>query len=95
MPEDTGEGVEYALVMPFVTVRSKGGPHDDQSYVAGYEVGLISAEMAHASKRVTRYVHMENVPQLDLVAMQHRYRATFSEESAEAPGWVLMDASPA
>lgn len=95
MPDDPNEDVEYALVMPFVTVESRGGPHDDRSYVAGYEVGSISAEMAHTGRRITRYVHAENRLQLDLVGMRHRYRVDFSEEPPDAPGWILMDANPA
>lgn len=83
------------MVMPFVTVESRGGPHDDRSYVAGYEVGSISAEMTHARGRITRYVHAENQPQLDLVAMKHRYGVVFGEETRDAPGWILMDANPA
>lgn len=30
-----------ANAVPFLPIRSKGGPHDDAAYMAGYEMGAI------------------------------------------------------
>jgi hypothetical protein len=65
----------YDLVMPFVTVASKGGPHDDTAYVAGYEMGLLDAVLEHTSDLIVeRTIHASNAPQADLLAMKHGYR---------------------
>lgn len=77
---------EFDLVMPFVTVASKGGPHDDDSYTAGYEMGLLDAELAHAAPAaVQRPIHAANTAQADLLAMKHGYHLQAGEE---ADGWV-------
>lgn len=69
----------FSLVMPFVTVASKGGPHDDVSYVAGYEMGLLAAKLAEVAE-LRRYeyraplpIRRENLPQADLIGMRHNY----------------------
>jgi hypothetical protein len=79
---------EYALVMPFLPVQSKGGPHDDDAYTAGYEVGLLDALLGHAYTfgRVHRVLRTDNQKQADLLAMRHGWRATFHEQ--DVPGWV-------
>lgn len=46
--EDQSAGTEYGLVMPFVTVSSVGGPHDDGAYVAGYEMGALAVRLQMA-----------------------------------------------
>lgn len=67
---------ESAIAMPFVTVSSKGGPHDDQSYTCGYEMGYLDATLdalnqaaATVSWEVT--IHSANLAQADLVGMQY------------------------
>lgn len=73
--EGAGEYVEYGLVMPFVTVASKGGPYDDEAYVAGYEMGILDHVLCHlppsATHRVT--IHEANRAQADLIAMRHGF----------------------
>jgi hypothetical protein len=76
---------DYEMVMPFVTVTSKGGPHDDDSYVAGFEVGEIHGELRTVhnfcgalgsdkpSLTIAKTVHTANLEQLDLVAMAHGF----------------------
>lgn len=65
----------YDLVMPFVTVTSKGGPHDDAAYTAGWEMGHLDAVLEHASDLIVeRTIHAANAPQADLLAMKHGYR---------------------
>lgn len=67
---------EFAIAMPFVTVASKGGPHDDQAYTCGYEMGYLDATLdalTQASRTVSweTTIHRVNVPQADLVGMQY------------------------
>jgi hypothetical protein len=61
----------FDLAMPFVTVASQGGPHDDESFCAGWEMGVLSATLEAASLDalpVRRTVRAANVPQADLIA---------------------------
>lgn len=79
----------YDLVMPFVTVASKGGPHEDQAYTAGWEMGalhaLLSQERDHPHVHV-QTVRADNREQADLIAMDCGYTAMFS---FTAEGWLL------
>lgn len=71
---------EYALVMPFITCASNGGPHDDTSYVAGWEMGALDAILnisAGIAVEVNRTIRVENQPQADLIAMKHGFHAVF------------------
>lgn len=70
---------DHELVLPFVSVKSKGGPFDDDAYVAGFECGRYDAHMAFSADTgivanvltETTPVHTANLPQLDLLAMHH------------------------
>jgi hypothetical protein len=84
---------EYGLVMPFLPVKSKGGPHDDDAYVAGYEMGLMSARLESVGDWVVNCaftIHAENAVQADLVAMRHGFVTTHAVEQAEYPGWAQI-----
>lgn len=74
-PEDDG----MALVMPFVVVKSEGGPYDDDAFTAGYECGLIDQALTVAvacnAETLFRTVRTANLPQLDLIAMRHGFTA--------------------
>lgn len=86
---------EYEMVMPFVTVTSKGGPHDDNSYVAGYAMGTLNAELRVGmmiGADISRDVAQENVEQAELLAMRHGYVSEQTPSSED--GWVLMEFSP-
>jgi hypothetical protein len=78
------------LVMPFVTVASEGGPHDDTSYVAGWECGAVDARLqlcaAVSAEPLPTVVQTVNLPQLDLVAMRHGYVMT-PRPDLEIPEW--------
>jgi len=69
--------VEYGLVMPFVACVSKGGPYDDESFVAGYQAALISGQLRMGSgigaKRFETMAYSELAEQIDLIAMQWGY----------------------
>src|SRR5688572_15583154 len=45
--------------MPFVSVASNGGPHDDDSFVAGFEMGALHALLTQP--REHRHVHAQLV----------------------------------
>lgn len=71
---------EYGLVMPFVTVASKGGPHDDESYAAGWEMGALDVALANDTVGYhEQVIHTANAAQADLVAMKHGYTAEIVE----------------
>jgi hypothetical protein len=77
MSEQPQDESTYGLVMPFVTCKSRGGPHDDASYVAGYEMGVLNRDLALTRFLGTlpgvKQIHAENVPQADLIAMRNSY----------------------
>jgi hypothetical protein len=74
--------------MPFVTVASKGGPHDDNAYVAGYEAGSLDARLEHQHPATLALpVHEVNLPQLELVAMRRGYS---TDVEPEADGWAFL-----
>lgn len=83
---DDDQPAEYGLVMPFVTTVSHGGPHDDDAYVAGIEMGRLDALLEHQRPRVhDQPIHAANAEQADLIAMRRGYVAVLSEEQVE--GW--------
>ena len=75
MDDDEGPA-GFGLVMPFVTVASKGGPHDDESYAAGYAMGMLDAHLSGGSEGFEIIVHTESIPQADLLAMRFGYVMT-------------------
>jgi hypothetical protein len=73
--------------MPYVTVTSRGGPHDDAAFVAGWVCGRIDAQLATiAAARAVATMHVPPsvVPQVDLIAMRHRYLMTAAEAEPDA-----------
>ena len=92
-PDDMNHADEhevYGLVMPFVVVKSKGGPLDDEAYVAGFECGRLDVRLAEATgPRVMTTVHTVSVPQLDLLAMNHGWRMT--TEPTEFEEWTFVE----
>lgn len=81
------------LVMPFLPVQSRGGPHDDAAYTAGYEMGLLDAQLVLRPEVLPNYpIHTENREQADLIAMRHGYRAEFAP--TEAVEWLQLRIVP-
>jgi len=84
---------DYGLIMPFVVCRSKGGPYDDDAYVAGYEAGTLDMALSLSSSlpgsRLNEGVpyHAENMPQVDLIAMRH---GVTTETEDVGDGWVSV-----
>jgi hypothetical protein len=67
---DEDHEVSYEIVMPFVVCASNGGPFEDSAWVAGYEMGLLAAELRSTTESVIeRTVRTANVPQADLLGM--------------------------
>ncbi len=80
----------YGLVMPFVVVKSKGGPHNDGDYVAGYESGYLDRLLeTRDTALIERYVHTSIVPQLDLICMRHGY-SIVSEVWVDSDDWTRV-----
>jgi hypothetical protein len=77
----------YGLVMPFVTVASRGATHDDESYVAGYAMGILDAQLSSDPAEHMETVRESSLPQADLLAMRHGYSIT-----SELPedGWSTV-----
>jgi hypothetical protein len=93
---DEGEGT-YSLVMPFLPVTSKGGPFDDQSYVAGYEMGRVDVLLSAAANLglapdTHLLINAENAAQVDLVAMRYGFHCEIRDSTAE--GWAEAHLTP-
>lgn len=83
---------EYGMVMPFLPLRSKGGPYDDWAYCGGFEMGRLDAALeAHAERGEAPdptpfTIQAENREQADLIAMRHGYIGEASV--TDVPEWV-------
>lgn len=81
---------EYELVVPFVIVKSQGGPFDDDAFVAGATTGALYQELEACAviKAIprARYIHTLLLPQVDLIAMRHGYQLRY-EDLDEASGY--------
>lgn len=81
--------------MPFNVVASKGGPYEDQAYVAGFEAGRIWGRLEDMSRyggADVDTVHTTNLPQLDLVAMHFGY--ILETTSPDIDGWTHITLRP-
>ncbi len=73
--EEEVDGPSWDLVMPFVMVASKGGPFDDDSFVAGYRCGGIDALLSQPETVLyDTQARADDLPQLDLIAMRRNFR---------------------
>ena len=72
---------EYELALPFVSVVSKGGPHDDDSFVAGFEMGQLDVILGTPYLQIhTTSIHTSNVKQADLIAMHYDFKMEAEDE---------------
>lgn len=83
---------EYGLLLPFVVCRSQGGPYDDDSFVAGYELGRTAAQLPiydalEISSWGTR-IRTASLPQLELIAMNWGWTI---RTGWEHDGWTDVD----
>jgi hypothetical protein len=87
------EEVEYDLVMPFMVCRSRGGPYEDESFVAGWELATIDVRLTQCA--VDRLplnvpIHTPSLPQAELIAMSHGYLMA-AEPYEDAPEeWSMV-----
>lgn len=86
MPTAEPEEPHYELVMPFVTVVSNGGPHDDDSYSAGWEMGALDFHLSLRQPVVTTVILTANTPQAELISMKHGYAIDY--RTTEVEGWT-------
>lgn len=81
-----------ALVMPFVIVTSKGGPFDDESFVAGWSCGTFDVRLetiaAMGGVPMAQWVRTIAVPQFDLIAMRRGFILRILETNPD--GWSLI-----
>lgn len=74
-------------VLPFVATTALGGPFDTESWVAGWNAGLLNAALAAGPPEHLSAVDPGNEPQADLIAMRHGYR---TEVQGRVDGWVRI-----
>lgn len=77
----------YELVMPFTVVISAGGPYEDAAFVAGFQAGVIYADLGQDMPAPGYWVPSALVTQLDLVAMRWGFKM-YSEEWDQGPEWT-------
>lgn len=77
------------LLMPFLPVQSRGGPHNDDAYSAGFEMGRFDGLLQAGwwPENHPLPIHGENREQADLIAMQYGYTAEITDETE---GWINM-----
>lgn len=81
----------WELVMPFVVVRSEGGPYDDASFVAGWDAAVIDCFLvADRPAECTFDVREPLVPQVDLIAMKRGYSSEVQAEVDVGKGRVRV-----
>lgn len=75
---------EYELVMPFISCASRGGPYDDDAFVAGFQTGAVDALLAAGlTPPPGRPYYKVLLPQLDLIAMRYGRTVTVVGYQAE------------
>lgn len=70
---DEEEDIEFGLVMPFVVCESQGGPYQDDSFVAGYELGMLAARLESKPAFLRLPLRTASMRQVDLIAMRYNY----------------------
>lgn len=90
-PKDEPETSAYSMVLPFVTVASKNGPHEDQAYTAGWEMGVLYEKLRttpHEMQIIT--ILTENLPQADLILMKYGYTSEKIQQEPDVPEWTRL-----
>lgn len=78
-PED--DQTEFEVALPFVTVKSNGGPHDDESFAAGFEMGALDVILGTPYLQIySTEIHSTSVRQADLIAMHYDFKMTMDSE---------------
>lgn len=86
MSEESGE---YGLVMPFVIVKSVGGPYDDEAFTVGWEMAELDAWLRAGQRHGARkMIHSTAIAQADLLAMKNGY--TMTAEVTQIDSWAAV-----
>lgn len=90
---DENQEIKYGLIMPFVVCQSKGGPFEDQAFVAGYQAGqidraleMLAVDPLADKVHYTTTVMTALIPQLDLIAMNRGFKMISDETGQD--GWT-------
>lgn len=90
----SSEETTYEPVMPFILVKSQGGPFDDGAFVAGMTCGALDQELTITAALHTlpreRYIDARFIPQVDLIAMRHGYQIRLGNLD-EPSGWQVVE----
>jgi|SRR4051812_26083869 hypothetical protein len=75
--------------VPFVVVRSSGGPYDDEAFVAGYALGVLSTSLSDSSMQspFVMPTYANAVKQADLIAMRYGWLTRAIDKMGE---WVIL-----
>lgn len=84
------EEATYSLVLPFVACASKGGAFADLPFVAGYQCGLIDAELGLGFALNPKPVYTALLRQLDLIAMRHGYHVVVMDSVLPPSEWSTV-----
>lgn len=89
-------GPGWVLAMPFVTTASHGGPHEDDAYCAGWQMGALD-QRCGASRHFglggfCTWVLAVNLPQADLIAMRHGM--VIERQPSDSDTWVHLHLVP-
>lgn len=88
--DEEEEEIHYSLVIPFVVCKSQDGPYDDNAFVAGVRYGRWAELLKLQPTQHAEYEPNELVPQLDLLAMHHRYKITIEPWEDGNNEWSLV-----
>lgn len=90
-PDDIPASANLELVMPFVVCRSRGGPYDDDSLVAGYQLARVDTALELLNvvngNEFRTTVRTALAAQLDLVAMRHGFTLYIEDVGGVFAGW--------
>ena len=80
---------EFSMSVPFVTIESAGGVHDERSYVDGWNMGALSERLKMLASigqlPDDELVRLDNLPQALLYASKNGYEVDVEELPDE---WV-------
>jgi len=82
----------WNVEVPFAVCATNGGPFDDASFIAGYQVGRVTNALAHGAElgadSMSFTVLRCLLAQIEVAGMQHGFPYTFAEPCADSSEWV-------
>jgi hypothetical protein len=83
----------YELLYPFIVCKTHGGPYDDDTFVAGVQVGWVDRTLATAAALgitpVAFTARTVLLKQLELVGMAHDF-PVMEMEDTDIHEWTLV-----